>query len=106
MEVAGNDALEKDIEVERKGLGTPATRAGIIENLIFKGFIERDKKNLIVTEKGKNIIEIMADNLKSAETTAKWEMKLSAIASGKASKEKFLNYIEDEIKNTIKLYSK
>ena len=106
MEVAGNDALEKDIEVERKGLGTPATRAGIIENLIFKGFIERDKKNLIVTEKGKNIIEIMADNLKSAETTAKWEMKLSAIASGKSSKEKFLNYIEDEIKNTIKLYSK
>ena len=92
--------------MERKGLGTPATRAGIIENLIFKGFIERDKKNLIVTEKGKNIIEIMADNLKSAETTAKREMKLSAIASGKASKEKFLNYIEDEIKNTIKLYSK
>ena len=106
MEVAGNDALEKDIEVERKGLGTPATRAGIIENLIFKGFIERDKKNLIVTEKGKSLIDIVADNLKSAETTAKWEMELSDIASGKASKEKFLNYIEDEIKNTIKLYSK
>ena len=106
MEVAGNDALEKDIEVERTGLGTPATRAGIIENLIFKGFIERDKKNLIVTEKGKSLIDIVADNLKSAETTAKWEMELSDIASGKASKEKFLNYIEDEIKNTIKLYSK
>ena len=106
MEVAGNDALEKDIEVERKGLGTPATRAGIIENLIFKGFIERDKKNLIVTEKGKSLIDIVADNLKSAETTAKWEMELSDIASGKASKEKFLNYIEDEIKNTIRLYSK
>ena len=106
MEVAGNDALEKDIEVERKGLGTPATRAGIIENLIYKGFIERDKKNLIVTEKGKSLIDIVADNLKSAETTAKWEMELSDIASGKASKEKFLNYIEDEIKNTIRLYSK
>ena len=106
MEVAGNDALEKDIEVERKGLGTPATRAGIIENLICKGFIERDKKNLIVTEKGKSLIDIVADNLKSAETTAKWEMELSDIASGKASKDKFLNYIEDEIKNTIKLYSK
>ena len=106
MEVAGNDALEKDIEVERKGLGTPATRAGIIENLICKGFIERDKKNLIVTEKGKSLVDIVADNLKSAETTAKWEMELSDIASGKASKEKFLNYIEDEIKNTIRLYSK
>ena len=106
MEVAGNDALEKVIEVERKGLGTPATRVGIIENLIYKGFIERDKKNLIVTEKGKSLIDIVADNLKSAETTAKWEMELSDIASGKASKEKFLNYIEDEIKNTIRLYSK
>ena len=52
MEIAGNDALGKGVEVERKGLGTPATRAGIIENLIFKGFIERDKKNLIATHKG------------------------------------------------------
>ena len=45
MELAGNDALEKGVEVEREGLGTPATRAGIIENLISKDFIERDKKN-------------------------------------------------------------
>lgn len=52
MELAGNDALEKGTEVERKGLGTPATRAGIIENLIFKGFVERDKKNLIAIHKG------------------------------------------------------
>ena len=52
MEIAGNDALEKGVEVERKGLGTPATRAGIIENLIFKRFVERDKKNLIATHKG------------------------------------------------------
>ena len=53
METAGNDALEKGVEVERKGLGTPATRAGIIENLISKDFIERDKKNLIATKKEK-----------------------------------------------------
>lgn len=52
MELAGNDALEKGAEVERKGLGTPATRAEIIENLIFKGFVERDKKNLIAIHKG------------------------------------------------------
>ena len=53
MEIAGNDSLDKDIEVERKGPGTPATRAGVIENLIYKGFVERDKKNLISTEKGR-----------------------------------------------------
>lgn len=45
MEIAGSEALEKGVEVERKGLGTPATRAGIIENLIYKGFVARDKKN-------------------------------------------------------------
>lgn len=104
MEVAGNDALEKDVEVERKGLGTPATRAGIIENLIYKGFIERDKKNLIATEKGKSLIKIVADNFKSAKTTAKWEMELSDIAQGKSSKKEFLESIEAEIKNTITKY--
>ncbi|HEK9862958.1 TPA: DNA topoisomerase 3, partial [Streptococcus equi subsp. equi] len=77
METAGNDALKKGIEVERKGIGTPATRAGIIENLIYKGFIQRDKKNLVATHKGISLITIVADNFKSAETTAKWEMELS-----------------------------
>lgn len=104
MEIAGNDALEKDVEVERKGLGTPATRAGIIENLIYKGFIERDKKNLIATEKGKSLINIVADNFKSAKTTAKWEMELSDIAQGKSSKKEFLEGIEAEIKDTITKY--
>lgn len=104
MELAGNDALEKGIEVERKGLGTPATRAGIIENLIYKGFIERDKKNLIATPKGKNLVEIVVDNFKSAEMTAQWEMELSEIAQGKSSKKEFLESIEAEIKNTITKY--
>ena len=104
MELAGNDALGKGIEVERKGLGTPATRAGIIENLIYKGFIERDKKNLIATPKGKSLIEIVADNFKSAEMTAQWEMELSDIAQGKSSKKEFLEGIEAEIKNTITKY--
>ena len=104
MEIAGNDALEKGAEVERKGLGTPATRAGIIENLINKGFIERDKKNLVATPKGKSLIEIVADNFKSTKTTAKWEMELSDIAQGKSSKKEFLESIEAEIKNTITKY--
>ena len=104
IEIAGNDSLDKNVEVERKGLGTPATRAGIIENLIYKGFIERDKKNLIATLKGKSLIEIVADNFKSAEMTAQWEMELSDIAQGKSSKKEFLEGIEAEIKNTIAKY--
>lgn len=106
MEIAGNDALEKGVEVERKGLGTPATRAGIIENLIFKGFIERDKKNLIATHKGISLVTIVEDTFKSAKTTAEWEMKLSDIAQGKASKDEFLKEIEAEIKKTIEKYRK
>lgn len=106
MEVAGNDALEKGIEVERKGLGTSATRAGIIENLIFKGFIERDKKNLIATNKGISLVTIVSDTFKSAETTAEWEMKLSDIANGKADKDDFLKGIENEIRETVGIYRK
>ena len=106
MEIAGNEALEKGVEVERKGLGTPATRAGIIENLIYKGFVERDKKNLIATHKGISLVTIVSDSFKSAETTAKWEMELSDIAQGKSSKEEFLEEIENEIKEVVLTYRK
>lgn len=106
MEIAGNEALEKGVEVERKGLGTPATRAGIIENLIYKGFVERDKKNLIATHKGISLVTIVADTFKSAETTAKWEMELSDIAQGKSSKKEFLDAIENEIKEVVLTYIK
>ncbi|HGZ7331566.1 TPA: DNA topoisomerase 3 [Streptococcus pneumoniae] len=106
MEIAGHDALEKGVEVERKGLGTPATRAGIIENLIFKGFVERDKKNLVATHKGISLATIVADSFKSAETTAKWEMELSDIAQGKSSKEEFLEAIENDIKEAVFTYTK
>ncbi|HGI2998309.1 TPA: DNA topoisomerase 3 [Streptococcus agalactiae] len=106
MEIAGNDALEKGVEVERKGLGTPATRAGIIENLIFKGFVERDKKNLVATHKGISLVTIVSDTFKSAEITAKWEMELSDIAQGKSSKEEFLEAIENELKEAVLTYAK
>ena len=106
MEIAGNEALEKGVEVERKGLGTPATRAGIIENLIYKGFVERDKKNLVATHKGISLVTIVSDTFKSAETTAKWEMELSDIAQGKSSKEEFLKDIENEIKEAVLIYAK
>ena len=106
MEIAGNEALEKGVEVERKGLGTPATRAGIIENLIYKGFVQRDKKNLIATHKGISLVTIVSGTFKSAETTAKWEMELANIAKGKSSKEEFLEAIENEIKEVVLTYSK
>lgn len=106
MEITGNEALEKGVEVERKGLGTPATRAGIIENLIYKGFVERDKKNLIATHKGISLVTIVSDTFKSAETTAKWEMELADIAKGKSSKEKFLKDIESEIQKVVLKYRK
>ncbi|HGH7779108.1 TPA: DNA topoisomerase 3 [Streptococcus agalactiae] len=106
MEIAGNDELVKDVEIERKGLGTPATRAGIIENLIYKGYIKREKKNLISTRKGLNLVTIVIDEFKSPKTTAKWEMRLSDIAKGKENKENFLKEIEEEIKNTIGKYYK
>lgn len=106
MEIAGNGALEKGVEVERKGLGTPATRAGIIENLIYKGFVERDKKNLIATHKGISLVTIVSDTFKSAETTAKWEMELADIAQGKSSKKEFLDAIENKIKEAVLTYRK
>ena len=104
MELAGTEMLDKAVEVERRGLGTPATRAGVIENLIYKGFVERDKKNLLATHKGINLITIVAEKFKSAETTAKWELELSDIASGKESKEEFLRRIEKEIQSLVEQY--
>ena len=104
MELAGTEMIDKAVEVERRGLGTPATRAGVIENLIYKGFVERDKKNLLATHKGINLITIIAEKFKSAETTAKWEMELSDIASGKESKEEFLRKIEKEIQSLVEQY--
>ena len=106
MELAGTEEIDKGIEVERKGLGTPATRAGIIENLIYKSYIERDKKNLFATHKGVALAAIVEDNFKSASTTAQWEMKLSEIANGDANSEEFLMNIESEIKKLVSKYQK
>lgn len=106
MEKAGRESLDKYVDVERSGLGTPATRAGIIENLIYKGFVERDKKNLLATHKGIALVAIVAEEFKSAETTSEWEMKLSDIAKGKLSKHEFLDEIKTTIKETVDLYEK
>lgn len=106
MELAGTEDLEKGIEVERKGLGTPATRAGVIENLIYKGFIERDKKNLLATHKGVSLITIVSEEFRSPKTTAEWEMRLSKIADGKEKSKNFLKEIERDISNLVNQYQK
>ena len=106
MELAGTEDLEKGIEVERKGIGTPATRAGILESLISKGFVERDKKNLLATHKGVALVTIVSEAFKSAKTTAEWETKLSKIAAGTLDKAVFLKEIEGGILEEISHYQK
>lgn len=78
---------------ERNGLGTPATRAGILENLVIRGFIERRGKSIVPTDKGRQLIALIPDRLKSAETTAEWESSLADIANGKMSEKEFVDEI-------------
>ena len=100
MEKAGNKDYDTD-EVERKGLGTPATRAGIIETLISRDFISRNKKQLLSTEKGKSIIKAVPDTLKSPKMTAEWENKLVLISKGQLDSDEFMTGIADFVKSII-----
>lgn len=92
MERAGNDEYDTD-EIERKGLGTPATRASIIETLINRNYVERKKKNLIPTEKGIQLIKIAPEKVKSATLTAEWENKLALMSKGEYSSQIFMQEI-------------
>lgn len=92
MEVAGNK--EFDDETEKKGLGTPATRAGIIEKLIHDNYIQRSGKNLVSTEDGKTLISVMPEYLKSASMTAEWENQLLKMEKGEMDPIRFMNGIE------------
>ena len=98
MEHAGCEELEPGLEVERKGLGTPATRAGIIESLVFRKFIYREKKNLHATEKGKRLIAVVEDTFRSPQITADWEKKLALISQRKLSKDVFLGEITETLR--------
>lgn len=104
MEIAGKGEIDKGIEVERVGLGTPATRAGIIENLIYKKYIKREGKNLIPTHTGSAVISIVAEDLKNAKLTSDWETSLYYISKGKSREEDFLQEIEAFIAKQIDLY--
>ena len=103
MERAGNEDLAED--TEKKGIGTPATRAGIIEKLISSGFVSRDKKNLVPTNDGNVLITILPDEIKSPAMTAQWEMQLNQIARGEADAGGFLQGIIRMLKELISRYA-
>lgn len=100
-----NNALE---DMERKGIGTPATRAGILEKLIKTGFAERkgDKKakHFIPTHKGISLITILPEIIQSPILTAEWEEKLKQIEQGGLSPDEFLQEINEMIENLVKTY--
>ena len=99
METAGIEDMPEG--TERKGLGTPATRAAVLEKIIKAGFAERQKKNLTPTEKGKNLIAVLPDVLTSPTLTAEWEHMLKQVEHGEMSVEAFMYVIEAFTKSII-----
>ena len=99
MERAG--ASEMNDDVERKGLGTPATRADIIEKLVHDGFVKREKKQMIPTEDGMNLIDVLPDIVKSPSLTADWENTLSEVSAGKASGKVFMQDIRNMVQRMV-----
>ena len=103
MENAGKEDMPD--EAERKGLGTPATRAAIIEKLVSGGFVERKGKNLIPTKAGVNLVTVLPELLTSPKLTADWEQRLNEVAKGQASPEDFMDGIEAMAAELVKKYS-
>lgn len=105
METAGNKEYDEDSDVEKKGLGTPATRAAIIEGLVKREYIERKKKQLIATDKGVNLIKVVPDEVKSPKMTANWETDLQSIEKGMYSPDSFMGQIENYVKQLCSNYA-
>ena len=103
MENAGKEDMPDD--AERKGLGTPATRAAIIEKLVSGGFVERKGKNLIPTKAGVNLVTVLPEMLTSPKLTADWEQRLNEVAKGQASPEDFMDGIEAMAAELVRKYS-
>ena len=102
MERAG--AEDMGDEVERRGLGTPATRADVIEKLVRDGFVKREKKQMIPTEDGVKLITILPDVVKSPKLTADWENALTLVSKGEYSMQDFMGGIEDMVKGLVQTY--
>ncbi len=100
METAGAEDMPED--AERKGLGTPATRAATLEKLVSAGFVQRKKKQLIPTEKGTNLILVLPDNIKSPMLTAEWESMLKQVERGELDAESFMEQIADMSRTLVK----
>lgn len=100
METAGAEDMPDD--AERKGLGTPATRAATLEKLVSAGFVQRKKKQLIPTEKGRNLIAVLPDNIKSPILTAEWESMLKQVEHGELSATSFMDQIADMSRTLVK----
>lgn len=102
MERAG--AEETDADAERKGLGTPATRADIIEKLVKDGFVIREKKQMLPTEYGVKLITVLPEVIKSPKLTADWENALTLIAKGETSADAFMESIESLVSDLVATY--
>ncbi|NEY19836.1 DNA topoisomerase III [Bacillus ginsengihumi] len=89
------------MKMEKFGLGTPATRADIIEKLVSSEAIRREEGRLHSTPKGKQLIDLVNEELKSPKLTAKWEKQLEAISRGKEDPEKFLQSIRKETSRLV-----
>ena len=103
MERAGAEDMPED--AERKGLGTPATRAAILEKLVQMGFVQRKGKQLIPTKDGINLAVVLPEALTSPLLTAEWESRLTEIAKGQADPDEFMAGIEAMTQELVKTYS-
>jgi len=92
-------------DAERKGLGTPATRAAILEKLVQMGFVQRKGKQLLPTKDGINLAAVLPEALTSPALTAEWETRLSEIAKGEADPDEFMAGIEAQAHDLVKTYS-
>lgn len=103
MERAGAEDMPEN--AERKGLGTPATRAAILEKLVQMGFVQRKGKQLVPTKDGINLAVVLPESLTSPVLTAKWENRLTEIAKGNADADEFMAEIEAQVRQLVKTYS-
>ena len=103
MERAGAEDMPE--EAERKGMGTPATRAAILEKLVQMGFVQRKGKQLVPTKDGINLAVVLPESLTSPALTAEWENRLTEIAKGKADPDEFMAEIEAQVRQLVKTYS-
>ena len=103
MERAGAEDMPE--EADRKGLGTPATRAAILEKLVQMGFVQRKGKQLVPTKDGINLAVVLPESLTSPALTAEWENRLTEIAKGNADPDEFMAEIEAQVRQLVKTYS-